>query len=142
MSKNKLNKGSAGQNRKASEEFIQKYQSKKDVYTTGSGLLYRVLEQGSGITPTMNDSVEVNQRILLFNGKVIADTYQTGNPDRFSLQEAITGVQEGLLLSQEGGRYEFVVPAHLAWGRKGVGDKIGPESALIFDLRLLSVLFN
>ncbi len=141
MAKKKLNKGSSGQNRAASDSYIEKYRSKDDVQETASGLLYRVLEPGDGMTPTETDTVEVNQRIQLVGGKVVGDTYKEGMPDEFSMKEAIPGIREGLQLMQEGARYEFVVPPDLAWGKKGVGNKIGPNAVLIFDLRLLKVVF-
>ena len=140
MAKKQLNKGSSGQNRKASEDFMDKYRQKEGVQQTSSGLLYRVVEQGDGLTPVPTDSIQVNQRIQLVGGKIIADTYKEGLPDEFSMKEAIPGIREGLQLMQEGARFEFVVPPELAWGKKGVGDKIGPNAVLIFDVRLLKVL--
>jgi len=142
MTHKKLNKGSSGQNRKASEDYLEKYRQKDGVNETDSGLLYRMIETGDGLTPTMTDSVVVNQRISLVNGKVIADTYQAGMPDEFTMKEAIAGIQEGLQLMQEGGRCEFVVPSDLAWGKRGVGDKIGPNAVLIFDVRLMKIKFG
>lgn len=137
----KLNKGSSGQNRKASDDQLAKFKQKSDVQETASGLLYRVLEDGTGMTPCENDRVTVHQRIKVANGKVIADTYQTGFCDSFLLKEAIPGVRELLQLAKVGGRYEFMVPPELAWGKKGVGDKIGPNSILLFDLRLIDIQF-
>jgi FKBP-type peptidyl-prolyl cis-trans isomerase FkpA len=142
MSNRKLNKGSSGQNRKASEDYLDKYCQKDGVIACRSGLLYRVLEEGTGIMPTMSDTVIVNQRILGVNGKIIADTYKEGMPDEFSLKEAIPGIQEGLQLMAEGARYEFVVPPELAWGKRGAGNKIGPNAVLVFDVRLVEVLFT
>jgi len=142
MAKKQLNKGSSGQNRKASDNYLEKYRQKPDVLETDSGLLYRVIEPGEGISPSMGDKVVVNQRILLVNGKVIADTYQEGTPDTFLMKEAIPGIQEGMQLMQKGARYEFVVPPELAWGKKGVGNKIGPNAVLVFDLRLVEVEFG
>jgi len=142
MANKKLNKGSSGQNRKASEDYMARYSQKDGVVTTASGLLYRELEAGTGTAPKLNDWVEVNQRILFVNGKVIADTYKSGETDTFSMKEAIPGIREGLQLMTEGARYEFVVPPELAWGKRGVGDKIGPNAVLIFDLRLLAVKFS
>ena len=51
-------------------------------------------------------------------------------------------LQEGLQMMAAGARYEFVLPADLAWGKKGVGNKIGPNTALFFDIRLLAVEFD
>jgi FKBP-type peptidyl-prolyl cis-trans isomerase FkpA len=141
MAKNQraLNKGSKGQNRKGSEAFVAKYASKPDVVQHDSGLMYRVLEQAQGPPPTMQNEVVVNQRILNFDGSVIADTYKSGLTDRFSLKEAILGLQEGLQLMTLGSRYEFVIPPELAWGKRGVGNKIGPNALMVFDVRLLEI---
>ncbi|MCF2947495.1 FKBP-type peptidyl-prolyl cis-trans isomerase [Paraglaciecola aquimarina] len=138
----KMNKGSAGQNRKASELFIEKYLRKDDTVQTATGLIYRVIEEAQGQQPTMQDSVVVNQRILNMDGSVIGDTYKTGFPDRFLMKEALPGLQEGLQMMPVGARYEFVLPSDLAWGKKGVGNKIGPNTALFFDIRLIDVEFD
>ena len=135
----KLNKGSKGQNRKGSEAFLLKYATKTDVQQCASGLLYRVIEEGSGVTPGPQSEVVVHQRILNFDGSVIADTYKSGFTDRFSVSEAIPGLQQGLLLMSLGARYEFVIPPELAWGKRGVGNKIGPNAVLQFDVRLLEI---
>jgi FKBP-type peptidyl-prolyl cis-trans isomerase len=96
--------------------FVAKYANKPDVVQHDSGLIYRVLEQAQGPSPTMQNEVVVNQRILNFDGSVIADTYKSGFTDRFSLKEAILGLQEGLQLMALGSRYEFVIPPELALG--------------------------
>ena len=138
----KLNKGSAGQNRKASESYLGKYATKPGTCATGSGLLYRALEPGQGLMPTEQDTVVVNQRILGVDGKVIADTYKTGMPDRFTMKEAIPGLREGLQLMAEGARFEFVIPPELAWGKRGASNKIGPNAVLIVDIRLIEVAMS
>lgn len=135
----KKSKGSAGQNRKSSEEFLKKYQQKSDATLTDSGLMYRIIEQTSNPCPTVDDSVEVYQRILLTDGKVIADTYKTNSSEKFSLEEAIDGLTEGLQYMGLGARYEFVIPADLAWGKKGNRSSIGPNAVLIIDIRLVDI---
>jgi len=135
----KLNKGSKGQNRKGSEAFLDKYANKADVLHSESGLLYKIIDAGQGPSPQLLSEVVVHQRILNFDGSVIADTYKTGIADRFSVKEAIAGLQEGLMLMHLGARYEFVVPPELAWGKRGVGNKIGPNAVLQFDVRLLEI---
>jgi FKBP-type peptidyl-prolyl cis-trans isomerase FkpA len=137
----KLNKGSAGQNRKASQDFLDKFRQKDAVIECPSGLLYRVIEEGAGPTVHEQDSVVVNQRILNFDGRVIEDNYKTGVPDRFDLKEAISGLREALLLMSEGSRFEIAVPPELAWGKRGAANKIGPNAALFFDVRLLRIEF-
>lgn len=135
----KLNKGSKGQNRKGSELFLQKYANQAEVQQTASGLLYRIIDDVAGRQPNIQSEVVVHQRILNFDGSVIADTYKSGFTDRFNVKEAISGLQEGLQLMSLGARFEFVVPPELAWGKRGVGNKIGPNAVLQFDVRLLEI---
>ena len=132
-------KGSAGQNRAESEAFLKKNGSKPGVITTASGLQYTIKEPGTGKSPDEWSTVEVNQRILLADGTVIKNTYDGTQPDIFTMAEAIDGLKEGLPLMKEGGKFRFVVPADLAWGKRGAGQKIGPYAALIFDIRLEKV---
>ncbi|WP_075185037.1 FKBP-type peptidyl-prolyl cis-trans isomerase [Teredinibacter haidensis] len=139
--KKKLNKGSSGQNRKSGEAFLHKYAQRDGVMSTESGLLYKVIESAEGIHPAERDTVVVNQRVLSAAGSIIADTYKSGVPDKFTMTEAIPGLREGLQLMAEGARFEFVVPPSLAWGKRGADNKIGPNEVLIFDVRLVEVTF-
>lgn len=136
----KRGRGSAGQNRAETEAFLQKHRKKPDVIETASGLQYIIKEPGTGKGPDAWSTVEVNQRILLVDGTVIKDTYHSTETDVFRMEEAIDGLKEGLPLMKEGGKFRFVVPPDLAWGKRGAGDKIGPYAALIFDIRLEKVM--
>ncbi len=130
-------KGSSGGNRKNSERFIEKFSAHPETQECDSGLMYRVIEEVDGQYVTETDTVVVNQRILLADGSVVADTYKAGMPDTFELDEAIDGLREAILLMPIGSRYEFMIPPELAWGRKGNGGKIGANAVLHFDIRLL-----
>lgn len=129
-------RGNPNEIRAESEEYLRKNRMKEGVVETESGLQYEVIDPGEGASPTEWSTVEVNQRILLVDGTVIKDTYRKAENDRFSMGEAIEGLREGLALMREGGRFRFVVPSDLAWGKRGAGDRIGPYAALIFDIRL------
>ena len=135
-SKKRRGSGTAGDNRDESEEFLKKNRIKEGVIETESGLQYTIVDPGEGASPTEWSTVDVNQRILLVDGTVIKDTFRTPERDRFTMEEAIAGLKEGLPLMKEGGRFRFVVPPDLAWGKRGAGTKIGPYAALIFDIRL------
>ncbi|MFK7849464.1 MAG: FKBP-type peptidyl-prolyl cis-trans isomerase [Akkermansiaceae bacterium] len=133
---NKRKSGTARDSRAETEEFLKKNRSKADVIETASGLQYTIVNPGEGTSPTEWSTVEVNQRILLVDGTVVKDTFRTSDTDRFTMEEAIAGLKEGLPLMKEGARFRFVVPPELAWGKRGAGKKIGPNAALIFDIRL------
>jgi FKBP-type peptidyl-prolyl cis-trans isomerase len=137
--KSKKSKGSAGNNRKAGEEFLLRNAEKENVTETVSGLQYAILEQTDGRKPFREDEVTIHQRALLLDGKILEDTYRKNEPDKVKLPELIEGLQEGLQLMGEGSRYRFWVPPELGWGRKGTGNKIPPNAVLMFDIRLLNV---
>ena len=133
------NKGSAGNNRKSGEDFLQLNAKKPDVVETISGLQYLIIEEKQGEKPTLFDTVKIHQRALLLDGKILEDTYRQNKPDEVKLEELIEGLQEGLQLMNAGSRYKFWIPSELAWGKKGTGNKIPPNAVLSFDIRLLEI---
>ena len=133
-------KGSSGFNKKNSAEFLEKNRRKPGVITTNSGLQYIVLENSDETKPTINNTVTVHQRISLIDGTLIDDTYKRSDPLSFSMKEAIEGYREGLFLMGIGSRYRFYIPSELAWGKRGASNKIGPNSVLIIDARLIKVI--
>ena len=132
-------KGSAGNNRKSGEDFLQNNKQKTGVLETDSGLQYSIVEEKQGAKPGLFDTVKIHQRALLLDGKILEDTYRQNQPDEVKIDELIEGLQEGLLLMSIGSRYKFWVPADLAWGRKGTGNKIPPNAVLSFDIRLMEI---
>lgn len=133
-------KGSAGNNRKAGEDFLRQNMMKTGVEETDSGLQFSIVEETTGESPRLNDKVKIHQRALLLDGKILEDTYRQNCPDEVAIEELIEGLQEGLQLMSVGSRYKFWVPADLAWGRKGTGNKIPPNAVLSFDIRLLEII--
>jgi FKBP-type peptidyl-prolyl cis-trans isomerase len=130
-------KGSAGNNRKLGDEFMQKNRQKHDVIETESGLQYSIIEKCDRSVPVEESIVTIHQRALLLNGTLLEDTYRQNKPDEVKLSELIEGLQEGIQLMPKGSRFKFWVPAELAWGKKGTGNKIPPNSVLHFDIRLI-----
>ena len=133
-------KGSSGYNRKNSDDFLERNRNKPDVLETDSGLQYLIIDKQDGPKPTEENTVVVHQRVTLIDSSVIDDTYKRNEPAEFSLQEAIPGYREGLLMMSVGSRYRFFIPSELAWGKRGAGNKIGPNAVLIIDARLLEIL--
>lgn len=135
--KRNKSRGSTGNNRKSSEDFLLKNKNKEGVIETASGLQYKVIEEGEGEHPFDGCNVIIHQRCALLNGKIIADTYKENEPDEVPLGELIEGYLEGLMLMKKGGKSKLFIPSELAWGKKGTGTKIPPNALLIFDVRLV-----
>lgn len=109
--------------------------------STASGLKYRVIEAGNegGKSPAATDVVVVNYEGRLLNGNVFDSSFERGEPAMFPLNQVIAGWTEGLQLMKEGAVYEFLIPSELAYGERGAGAQIPPNSDLVFLVQLLSV---
>jgi FKBP-type peptidyl-prolyl cis-trans isomerase FkpA len=126
-------------NLKAGEDFLAKNKKVKGVFTTPSGLQYMVLRQGNGPRAKPGQKVRVNYEGKLLDGSVFDSSYERGQPAEFNLNQVIPGWTEGVGLMPVGGKYRFWIPAALAYGEKGMGDDIPPNSALTFDVELLAI---
>ena len=129
----------ARKNRAEGEAFLAENAEKPGVTTLPSGLQYQVLAEGEGEPPAATDSVTVHYRGTLIDGTEFDSSYARGEPASFPLDRVIRGWTEGLQLMRPGAKYRLFVPAALAHGERGGGAKIGPNSALVFEVELLSV---
>jgi FKBP-type peptidyl-prolyl cis-trans isomerase len=124
------------QGQKDSDKFLAQNKKKPGVKTTASGLQYRVLQKGNGPRPTRDDSVSITYRGMLSDSSVFDSA---SIPRSFSLQKIIPGLAEGIQLMNQGSEYVFVVPPNLGYGKSGMPPVIPPNSALIFDVTLVSI---
>ena len=110
--------------------------------TTSSGLQYRVLASGpaDGRSPSFFDSVMVHYRGTLTDGTVFDSSIERGVPATFGVGQVIAGWSEALRLMKPGDQWELFIPARLAYGNRAVGDKIPPNSDLIFKVALLQIV--
>jgi FKBP-type peptidyl-prolyl cis-trans isomerase FklB len=132
-------KNMADKNAQDGQQFMVMNAKQPNVRTLASGLQYRVITQGSGVSPTDKDIVTVNYEGRLINGKVFDSSYQRGMPATFALSEVIPGWQEALRLMRAGDTWEVVIPPRLAYGEHGMGNTIGPNETLIFKINLIAV---
>lgn len=135
--KRNRSRGSSGNNRKSGSDYLEKNRNKEGVIETSSGLQYKIIETGEGDYPNEDAIITVHQRCQLVNGTIIEDTYKENEPSQVNMKELIEGYSEGVQLMQKGARFKFFIPAELAWGKKGTGTKIPPNSVLLFDVKLL-----
>ena len=112
---------------------------KQGVKTTASGLQYLVLKDSSGTVPKPTDTVKVNYHGTLIDGTVFDSSVERGEPVEFPVGQVIKGWTEALQLMHVGAKYRLFIPPDLAYGDRQAGQKIGPNSTLIFDVDLLEV---
>ena len=123
----------------AGETFRNQYAEQDGVMRTDSGMLYRILAEGSGEKPAASDTVVVHYRGTLINGAEFDSSIKRNQPATFGLNSIIPGWQEILQLMPEGSRWEVVIPPALAYGSTGAGGMIGPEETLIFEIELIEI---
>jgi FKBP-type peptidyl-prolyl cis-trans isomerase FklB len=128
-----------GTARKEGDAFLAVNKGKEGVTALPDGLQYKVLTLGSGPKPTANDTVTVNYRGTLLNGKEFDSSYKRGQPATFPVGGVIKGWTEALQLMPVGSKWQLFIPADLAYGDRGAGGDIGPGETLIFEVELLSI---
>ncbi|MGA8222739.1 MAG: FKBP-type peptidyl-prolyl cis-trans isomerase [Candidatus Acidiferrales bacterium] len=126
-------------NQKEGQAFLDANKTKDGVVTLPSGLQYKILQAGTGPMPTTTDSVVCNYRGTLINGKEFDSSYKRGQPATFPVSGVIKGWTEALQLMPVGSKWQLYVPADLAYGARGAGADIGPNSTLIFEVDLISI---
>jgi len=126
-------------NIKEGQEFLAANKSKEGIVTLPSGLQYKILQAGTGPKPTSTDSVVCNYRGTLINGTEFDSSYKRGQPATFPVSGVIKGWTEALQLMPVGSKWQLFVPADLAYGARGAGPGIGPNSTLIFEVELISI---
>ena len=124
----------------AGQEFLKKNAEEPGVTVTASGLQYKVIRDGEGNSPGPHGWVKCNYEGRLIDGKVFDSSYERGLPAKFGLDQVIPGWTEGLQLMKVGSKYEFYIPADLAYGEVGVPGVIPGNSTLIFTVELLGVM--
>lgn len=129
-------KKEAKENKQKGQAFLKKNKDKSGVKTTESGLEYKVLNEGSGASPTQKDTVLVNYVGKHLNG----DVFDQNDSISISLNNVIPGWQEGIQLMKEGGTFEFWIPGQLAYGaHPRPGGEIKPNETLHFKVHLIKV---
>jgi len=126
-------------NKQEGDAFLAENKSKEGVVTLPSGLQYKILKAGDGEKPKPTDTVVCNYRGTLVNGKEFDSSYKRGQPATFPVNGVIKGWTEALQLMPVGSKWQLVLPPDLAYGERGAGGDIGPDSTLIFEVELISI---
>ncbi len=127
------------QNLEKGQSYLADNGKKDGVKTTDSGLQYQELTAGKGTSPAVTDTVQVHYRGTLVDGTEFDSSYSRGEPVSFPLNGVIPGWTEGLQLMKEGGKSRLVIPSELAYGPGGMGNAIGPNETLVFEVELLKI---
>lgn len=120
------------------EKFLAENKTKEGVVALPSGLQYKILKQGTGDKPRLEDTVVCNYKGTLINGTEFDASEKHGGPATFPVKGVIAGWTEALQLMPAGSKWQLFVPSNLAYGAQGPPD-LGPNATLIFEVELVSI---
>ncbi|HEY0703751.1 MAG TPA: FKBP-type peptidyl-prolyl cis-trans isomerase [Candidatus Acidoferrales bacterium] len=126
-------------NKAKGDAFLAANKAKDGVVTLPSGLQYKIVTPGTGPKPGLTDSVVCNYRGTLIDGTEFDASAKHGGPATFPVNQVIPGWTEALQLMPVGSKWQLYIPSDLAYGSRGAGGAIGPNSTLIFDIELVSI---
>lgn len=133
-------KKEAEENLAKGNAFLEENKDKPGVKVLPSGLQYKVLQEGTGRTPTETDRVKTQYRGTLMDGTEFDSSYERGEPSEFPVNRVIAGWTEALQLMKEGAKWQLFIPPDLAYTERGRGSTIPPSATLIFEIELLEIV--
>ena len=120
--------------------FLNNNKNAPGVVTLPSGLQYKVITQGAGPKPAATDKVTVHYQGSLIDGTVFESTVERNQPMETTVDRVIKGWIEALQLMPVGSKWILYIPTELAYGENPrQGGPIEPNSALIFEVELISI---
>lgn len=123
---------------------------------TASGLAYKTIQKGTGKRPDIGTKVNIQyagyfengvlfdsnyEDISKINGKYSQDKASQGGYKPFPFQygtkeNMIPGFLEAINLMSYGDKIIVFIPSNLAYGEKGAGTIIPPNSAIVFEIEM------
>ena len=96
---------------------------------------------GNGPEIKFHYKIKVNYRGFFEDNTEFDSSYKRNKPLEFQigLRQVIPGWEIGLMGMKVGGKRILKIPPSLAYGEKGVGDLIPPNSTLIFEIEILNI---
>lgn len=128
----------AAANLQKARVFFAENKKKQGVVTLPSGVQYKVLDSRSGgKSPTVDSDVTLQYRGAFLDGTIFDNTEDRGKPVVFPVSQMIPGWREIITRMKVGDHWQVFIPPDQAYGIRGEPPRIGPNEALVFDIRLL-----
>jgi FKBP-type peptidyl-prolyl cis-trans isomerase len=119
------------------QDIMQSYVNRQrlDMKQSGLGYFYQMVEEGRGEKISIDDVARLHGSIFLIDGTPCY-SYSERNPLEVKVGSfsGITVLNTALIGVRQGSHLRLVVPAYLAFGLLGDGDKVPPRSSLVCDL--------
>jgi len=122
------------------DKLLAKAAAEKGAVKDSDGLVFRSLREGKGASPKATDTVTVNYRGTLPDGREFDSSYSRHKPAEFPLDRVIKCWTEGVQKMKVGGKAKLTCPPQIAYGERGAaGGLIPPNATLTFEVELLAI---
>lgn len=150
----------AAQQNMTSEANAKRFESvMADANELESGLRVKVLEEGTGPQPKPGDTVQINYAGYFADGTLFDTSMEdvAVREGAFNQQRkdqigynpmavpfgpdapVIPGFKEGIQQMNVGDKVMIHIPSHLAYGPRGMGNVIPPDTDLIFEMEMMGI---
>lgn len=111
-----------------------------EMQKSATGLRYMVYKKGVGQAVKEGNLVSLAYEVKLLDGSTVYSSSTLGLKQfRVGKGGVEAGLEEGILLLNEGDRAKFIIPSHLAFGLLGDGNRIPPRASLVYDIEVVRV---
>lgn len=125
--------------KKVGKDYLAKAEKEAGVTKLPSGVLVKTMKPGNGASPAATDTVKVHYKGTLIDGTEFDSSYKRGEPTEFPLNGVVKCWTEGVGKMKVGEKARLVCPSDTAYGERGAGPNIPPNSTLIFEVELISI---
>lgn len=138
LQQNKMEK--INKEKEEGKAFLATNSSAEGVQTLPSGIQYKILEEGSGAKPNLNDKIKAHYAGRLLNGKEFDSSFKRNQPFDARITQLIKGWQEVLPMMPVGSKWRLWIPSELGYGDNGAPPSIPGGAVLEFDIELIDIL--
>ena len=130
------------------DSILSAYLAKNNIKATktAKGTYVEITDPGTGAAIDSGKAITVDYRGMTLAGKEFDSSYDaTGKsvkPFTFVVGQrgSIEGFSDGLVYFKKGGKGKLFIPSYLAYGSRGSGPDILPNTPLMFDVSVVDVL--
>lgn len=119
-------------------KFLAENKKQPGVVELPSGIQYKIIKQGTGVKPALQDTITFHYKGTLIDGFEFDNSYSRGVPVDYPLEQLIEGWKQTVILMPAGSKWQLFIPGEYGYGDRGQGSIPG-GATLIFDMELLDV---
>ena len=111
---------------------------KLNVIQTGTGLRYQIHDQGDDDLIEKGDIITLEYEVRLLNGNLIYSSENDGNKTFLVGRGGVeSGLEEAVLKLSKNSVATLILPAHLAYGLTGDGNKVPHRATLVYKIKVV-----